>query len=181
MSLSLKGAALLLAAAALTGCGGESGVAGGPTPATTPVAVNSSNPTAQGVTAPGAPTDAATPAAATPPVVAPPVVAPPVIAPTVATAPAPAAPGPTTGTATLDWVPPTQTTDGSVLTDLAGYFVYYGTDATHLNQRVQLRNPGLTAYVIDNLPQGNYVFAVSAYNSAGIESALSNVASKTVL
>jgi hypothetical protein len=166
MSLSLKGAALLLAAAALTGCGGESGVAGGPTPATTPVAVNSSNPTAQGVTAPGAPTDAATPAAATPPVVA---------------APMPAAPSPTTGTATLDWLPPTQTTDGSVLTDLAGYFVYYGTDATHLNQRVQLRNPGLTAYVIDGLPQGSYVFAVSAYNSAGIESTLSNIASKTVL
>jgi hypothetical protein len=171
MSLSLKGAALLLAAAAMTGCGGETGVAGGPTPATTPVAVNSSNPTVQGVTAPRTSTDAATPAAATPPVATP----------QVATAPAPAAPSPTTGTATLDWVPPTQTTDGGVLTDLAGYYVYYGTDANHLNQRVQLRNPGLTAYVIDGLPQGSYVFAVSAYNSAGIESTLSNIASKTVL
>jgi hypothetical protein len=109
---------------------------------------------------------AATPAAATPPV---------------ATTPAPATTRATTGTATLDWVPPTQTTDGSVLNDLSGYYVYYGPDVAHLNQRVQLSNPGLTAYVIDGLPQGSYVFAISAYNSAGIESALSNVASKTVL
>jgi hypothetical protein len=166
MSLWFNSAALLLAAAALTGCGGETGVAGGSTPATSPVAVNSSNPTVQGVTAPQTPTDAATPAAATPPV---------------ATTPAPATTRATTGTATLDWVPPTQTTDGSVLNDLSGYYVYYGPDVAHLNQRVQLSNPGLTAYVIDGLPQGSYVFAISAYNSAGIESALSNVASKTVL
>ena len=153
MILSLKSAVLLLAAAALTGCGGESGVAGGTTPAATPVAVNSSNPTVP-------------PAAATPPV---------------ATAPTPAAPSPATGSATLDWLPPTQTTDGGVLADLSGYYVYYGPDASHLNQRIQLSNPGLTAYVIDGLPLGSYVFAVSAYNSAGIESALSNVASKTLL
>ena len=166
MILSLKSAILLLAAAALTGCGGESGVAGGTTPAATPVAVNSSNPPVQGVTAPQTPTDAATPAAATPPV---------------ATAPTPAARSPATGSATLDWLPPTQTTDGGVLADLSGYYVYYGPDASHLNQRIQLSNPGLTAYVIDGLPQGSYTFAVSAYNSAGIESALSNVVSKTVL
>ncbi len=33
------------------------------------------------------------------------------------------------GTATLSWTPPTQNTDGSPLTDLAGYRVYWGTSS----------------------------------------------------
>ena len=37
------------------------------------------------------------------------------------------------GSATLDWTPVTQNTDGTVLTDLAGYKVYYGTSRTTLN------------------------------------------------
>lgn len=155
MSLRGTSALALLATAILSGCGGGSGVAGGPTPAATPVALNSGNPVAQDVTAPSA---------TTPPV-----------------ATTPAVPIPTTGTATLAWTPPSQTTDDTPLYDLAGYFVYYGPDADHLSQRVNLGNPGLSAYVIDALPQGNYAFALSAYNTAGIESALSNVITKTVL
>ena len=51
----------------------------------------------------------------------------------------------TNGTATISWIPPTQNTDGSALTDLAGYRIYYGTSPSSLNQNVELSNPGLTS------------------------------------
>jgi len=84
------------------------------------------------------------------------------------------------GSATLSWTPPTQNTDGSALGNLAGYRVYYGNSATALNSTVQLTNPGLTSYVVGNLTSGTYYFAIAAYNSAGSESARSNVGSKSI-
>jgi hypothetical protein len=84
-----------------------------------------------------------------------------------------------TGTVELSWLPPTSNTDGSVLTDLAGYRVVYGTSASALNTTVQL-SAGLTSYVISNLTSGTYYFAIKAYNSAGTESALSSIESKTI-
>ena len=87
---------------------------------------------------------------------------------------------PTTGSATLSWTPPTQNTDGSSLTDLAGYRIVYGTSATTLNQLIEIANPGLATYVVTGLNSGAWYFAVKAYSSAGGESALSNVATKTI-
>lgn len=84
------------------------------------------------------------------------------------------------GTATLSWTPPTTNSDGSTLTNLAGYRIYYGTSSNSLTQRVQVANPGIATYVISGLTRGTYYFAVRAYNSAGVESAPSNVASKTI-
>ncbi len=89
--------------------------------------------------------------------------------------------GVTTGSATLSWTPPTQNTDGSALGNLAGYRVYYGPSATALTTSIQLANAGLTSYVVSNLTSGTYYFAITAYNSAGAESAMSNVGSKTIL
>jgi hypothetical protein len=86
-----------------------------------------------------------------------------------------------TGSATLSWTPPTQNTDGSALTSLAGYRVYYGTSATALTSTIQLTNPGLTRYVVSDLSAGTYYFAIAAYNSTGTESAMSNVGSKSIL
>jgi len=86
----------------------------------------------------------------------------------------------TTGSATVSWQPPTQNDDGSALTNLAGYRILYGTSSGALNQSIQLTNPGLTSYVVDNLAQGTWFFAMKAYNSNGIESILTNVVSKTV-
>jgi hypothetical protein len=82
---------------------------------------------------------------------------------------------PSTGTATLDWTPPTQNSDGSVLTDLAGYTVYYGTSPGNLTEKVKITNPGLSAYTMTNLASGTWYFAVASYSSAGAESALSGV------
>ena len=91
-----------------------------------------------------------------------------------------AAPPPSTGSATLSWAPPTQNTDGSSLTDLAGYRIIYGQSPTSLTQLIQISNPGISTYVIDGLQPGTYYFAVRAYSSGGIESDTSNVATKTI-
>lgn len=94
-------------------------------------------------------------------------------------APAGSAPPPT-GSATLTWVAPTVNTDGTILNNLAGYRIYYGTDASALTQEIDVAGATSTSYVVDGLPPGTYYFAVSAYSSSGTESDDSNVATKTI-
>jgi hypothetical protein len=82
--------------------------------------------------------------------------------------------------ATLSWMPPTQNTNGSSLSNLAGYQVRYGRSASDLDQTVRLDNPSINRYVVENLSSGTWYFAVVAVNAAGATSQLSNTASKTV-
>lgn len=84
------------------------------------------------------------------------------------------------GSATLSWTAPTENTDGSTLTNLAGYEVHYGQNRDNLDQTVRLDNPSLTSYMVENLGSGTWYFAIIAVNSAGATSTLSNTASKTV-
>ena len=84
------------------------------------------------------------------------------------------------GSATLTWTPVTQNTNGSVLTDLAGYKVHYGTSANAMSTVVVLSNPSLTTYLVTNLSPGTWYFGVSAYASDGTQSAMSNVGAKTI-
>jgi hypothetical protein len=84
------------------------------------------------------------------------------------------------GSATLSWTPPTRNTDGSPLTNLAGYRVRWGTSAGNYTSSTTLNNPGLTSYVVGSLVPGTYYFVVTALNSAGVESQFSNAASKTI-
>lgn len=86
----------------------------------------------------------------------------------------------TSGTATLSWIAPTQNNDGSPITDLAGYRIYYGTSSNALNQTVQVASASATGYVISSLPVGTWYFAVSSYTTDGAESAPSAVATKTI-
>lgn len=86
----------------------------------------------------------------------------------------------TTGSALLQWHPPTTNTNGSTLTNLAGYTIKYGTNASSLSSTVKVANAGLTSYQIDGLAAGTYYFAISAYNSSGATSSLSSLVSKTV-
>jgi hypothetical protein len=88
--------------------------------------------------------------------------------------------GPATGTATLIWTPPTENTDGSPLTNLAGYRVHYGTSAAALTETIDVADASATTYVVGDLTPGTYYFAVSAYNSLGLEGAWSNVENKTL-
>jgi hypothetical protein len=83
------------------------------------------------------------------------------------------------GTATLNWMPPTQNTDGTVLMDLAGYRVHYGTTAGNLTQSVTVSNAGLASYTISNLSSGTWYFSISAYTKTGVESDLSDTVSTT--
>ena len=86
-----------------------------------------------------------------------------------------------TGTATVNWTPPLYNTDGSTLTDLAGYKIYYGTASNSLTQSIQVSNVGTASYTVSNLLNGTtWYFAVTAYNSSGAESALSTVTSKAI-
>jgi hypothetical protein len=85
------------------------------------------------------------------------------------------------GAVTLDWTPPTQNTDGTVLTNLAGYRVHYGMTEKNLTETVELTNPGLASYVVSNLSPGTWFFGVSAYSTAGVESSLSGVVSHALL
>jgi hypothetical protein len=85
-----------------------------------------------------------------------------------------------TSSATLSWVPPTTNVDGSRLTNLSGYRVYWGTASGSYPNSVTLNNGGLASYVVTDLAPGTYYFVVTARNSAGVESAFSNVASTTI-
>jgi hypothetical protein len=84
------------------------------------------------------------------------------------------------GAATLSWSPPTENADGTPLTDLAGYRIRYGRSATELGSLIEITNPSLSAYVVENLSPGTWYFTVVAVNRAGVESEPSGIASKTV-
>jgi hypothetical protein len=85
-----------------------------------------------------------------------------------------------TGSVTLDWTAPTENTNGTPLTNLGGYWIYYGTSANALTKTIQIANPGIVTYVISNLSPGTWYFAVSAYTTADVQSGRSAVASKTL-
>jgi hypothetical protein len=85
-----------------------------------------------------------------------------------------------TGTAALAWAAPTHNTDGSPITDLAGYHIYYGADQSAPSQTVDIPGATATSYVVQGLAPGTYYFTVVAYNSLGVDSTESNVAVKTI-
>jgi len=84
------------------------------------------------------------------------------------------------GSVTLSWSPPTENTDGTALTDLAGYRIYWGTTSGSYPNSVSIENPGVTTYVVENLVPGTYEFVATSYNTSGVESDYSAPATKTV-
>ena len=84
------------------------------------------------------------------------------------------------GAVTLSWNPPTQNTDGTPLTDLAAYRIYFGTKSRQYSNEITIDNPGITTYVVDNLSPDTYYFAATAVNSSGMESSYSGEAIRTV-
>ena len=87
----------------------------------------------------------------------------------------------TAGTVTLSWMPPTQNQDGTALTDLAGYKVYWGTSQGNYPHSATLTNPGLATYVVEQLTPATWFFVITSLNAGGTESVFSNMASKNVL
>jgi hypothetical protein len=84
------------------------------------------------------------------------------------------------GSVTLAWSPPLQNDDGSALTDLAGYRIYYGTQSGNYSEVIEIDNPGISTYVVQNLPPATYFFSSTAFNQGLVESDYSNEASRLV-
>lgn len=86
----------------------------------------------------------------------------------------------TFGSATLTWTAPTRNTDGSPLSDLAGYRIYCGNDPSNLRLTADLSGASSTRYVVIGLAAGAHCCVVRAYNAAGQLSGASNLVSKTI-
>jgi len=99
---------------------------------------------------------------------------------TTATVTSTATDGSSNGAATLSWVPPTENTNGQSVSDLAGYYIYYGTDESDLSQIISVAGADTTTFVVNGLVSGTYYFAVRAYNTMGVDSAQSDIASVTI-
>lgn len=84
------------------------------------------------------------------------------------------------GSVTLNWTAPTENADGTTLTDLAGYRVYWGTTPGSYANSITIDNPGQTMVVIENLMAGTYEFVATSFDASGVESAYSNSATKIV-
>lgn len=84
------------------------------------------------------------------------------------------------GAATLSWVPPMHNTDGSTLRNLSGFFVHVGHSATRLDRQIRISNPTVNRYVVEGLSAGTWYFAVTAFNSNNVQSAMSQVLSKVI-
>ena len=86
----------------------------------------------------------------------------------------------TYGSVTLSWTAPTENEDGSVLTDLGGYRLYWGKTRGNYTDSVTIDNASITTYVVDNIAAGTYEFVGTSFNAAGVESRYSNPATKVV-
>lgn len=84
------------------------------------------------------------------------------------------------GRVTLSWTPPTENTDGSALTDLSGYKIYYGTDAAALTNSISVNTAGVSTYIVEDLSPDTWYFAITAVTASGEESSFSNVAYKQI-
>jgi hypothetical protein len=85
-----------------------------------------------------------------------------------------------TGSATLTWAAPTENTNGTLITDLAGYHIHYGTSASDLTLEIDVPGTTATTYVVNDLAPGIYYFSITAYSAMGIESGNSDMGNKSI-
>ncbi len=78
----------------------------------------------------------------------------------------------TVDSVTLSWDASTTNSDGSPLTDLAGYKIHYGMSSNNYTQVVDIGN--FTGAAINNLSPGTWCFSVTAYDASGNESGYSS-------
>lgn len=89
------------------------------------------------------------------------------------------------GEAELTWTAPTQNTDGTALTDLAGFKIYAGLvqGGPYGDVSITINNPATTTFTVPGLAEGTtYFFVTTAFNSADPvqESDFSNEVSKFI-
>jgi hypothetical protein len=84
------------------------------------------------------------------------------------------------GSARVAWTAPTTNTDGSALTNLAAFRVYYSTTNGSFSQSTLVNDTTSRSAMINALAPGTWYFMVRALNSNQVASANSNVTSKAV-
>ena len=91
--------------------------------------------------------------------------------------------------ATLTWDEPTTNVDGTPLTDLAGYKLYYGISSGTYTTTIDVGRPlscgtfpsiNSCMYTITGLPSGTHYFVATAYDIGTNESGYSNEVNKTI-
>ncbi len=80
---------------------------------------------------------------------------------------------------TLSWMAPMSNADGTCLTDLSGYMIYYR-EAYAEAETFSIDAGDETSVTIEHLSPGTWCFTVTAYNSLGRESNFSNYACKDI-
>jgi hypothetical protein len=81
---------------------------------------------------------------------------------------------------TLRWTRPTQNTDGTQLTNLAGYRVFYGQASRKYSRSLSICSPWIVSTVIEDLPRGTWYFAVKSVTTGGVTSPYSAEARTTI-
>ena len=87
----------------------------------------------------------------------------------------------------INWIPPTLNTDGSLLTDLSNYRLYYGPDANSLEAVLDIDSNGvtITSYTLSTAEQNTlarlfsknstHFFALTSVSKINRESDFSNI------
>ena len=78
----------------------------------------------------------------------------------------------------LSWVAPSENVDGTVLTDLVGYRIYYGNQSRSYSETIEITDPTTTAHAFSAVT-GDYYLAMTAVDQDDNESAYSNEILKT--
>lgn len=74
--------------------------------------------------------------------------------------------------ATVAWETPTTNVDGSALTDLAGYRIYYGQRSGDYDHTMEVTDPTQTSVRLSNLARGTWYVSARSYRANGLESSL---------
>jgi len=80
----------------------------------------------------------------------------------------------------LNWIAPEENNDGTPLTDLSGFRIYFGLDPENLSWVIDIQNADTSSFVIEDLPPDTYFFTSTAVNADGFESDMSNIAVVTI-
>jgi hypothetical protein len=82
--------------------------------------------------------------------------------------------------ARVAWRAPGENLDGSAYANPGGYRVLWGRAPTELTETVYVSGPTVLTWQVGPLAPGTWYFAVKAVSTAGIESPLSNIGTKTI-
>ena len=77
------------------------------------------------------------------------------------------------GEVSISWVPPSENVDGTPLTDLASYRIYYGSMSRSYTDSIDIQDPTATSHAFA-VASGDYYVTMTALDQNGNESAYAN-------